>query len=135
MKAMDYLQSKYISPYKGNEKSNLYNSSTIIDEIWSKKIPFHDRTGLGYQKDEEVEKGIPMSKFEEGSSSSKRQRVITNQIPDQNSAMRMNYRRKRIKHEAHQKGSLSYHTNTWYGTNIQWSLLLLSQTWTESSGM
>ena len=56
-----------------------------------------------------------MSKFEDGSSYSKRQRVITNQIPDQKSSMRMNYVRQRIKHEAHQKGSLSYHTNTWYG--------------------
>ena len=111
---MDYLQSKYISPYKGNEKRNLYNNSTIIDEIWSKQISFHDRTSLGYKEDEEVDKGTPMSKFEEGSSSSKRQRVITNQIQDQNSTMRMNYGRQRLKHEAYKKGSLSYHTNTWY---------------------
>ena len=27
----------------------------------------------------------------------------------------MNYGRQRLKHEAHQKGSLSYHTSTWYG--------------------
>ena len=59
-----------------------------------------------------------MSKFEDGSSYSKRQRVITNQIPDQNSAMKMNYGRQRLKHEAHQKGSLSYHTNTWYQSGI-----------------
>jgi len=64
---MDYLQSKYASPYKGNEKRNLYNSSTIIDEIWSKHTPSHDRNGLGYKKDKEFEKGTPMSKFEEGS--------------------------------------------------------------------
>ena len=38
-KAMDYPQSKHISPYKGNEKSNLYNSTTILDEIWSKQRP------------------------------------------------------------------------------------------------
>ena len=55
-----------------------------------------------------------MSKFEEGYSSSKSQRVITNQIPDQNSTMRMNYGRQRLKHEEYKKGSLSYHTNTWY---------------------
>ena len=29
--------------------------------------------------------------------------------------MKKNYGRQRIKHEAHQKGSLLYHTNTWYG--------------------
>ena len=66
---MDYIQSKYASPYKGNEKINLYNISTIIDEIWSKQRPFHDQNGLGYKNDEEVEKGTPMSKFEEGYSS------------------------------------------------------------------
>ena len=62
-KAMDYLQSKYISPYKGNEKSNLYNSSTIIDEIWSRQRPAHDRTGLGYKKDKEVENETPLFMF------------------------------------------------------------------------
>ena len=50
-KAMDYPQSKHISPYKGNKKRNLYNITTILDEIWSKKRPAHDRTGLGYKKD------------------------------------------------------------------------------------
>ena len=50
-KALDYLQSKHISPYKGNEKSNMYNSSTIVDEIWSNQRPTYDRIGLGYKKD------------------------------------------------------------------------------------
>ena len=36
MKAVDYPQFKHISPYKVNEKSNLYNSSPILDEILSK---------------------------------------------------------------------------------------------------
>ena len=40
--------------------------------------------------------------------------AITNQIPDQNSAMRRNYGKQSIKHEAHQKGSFSYH-NTFNG--------------------
>ena len=30
----------------------------------------------------------------------------------------MNYGRQRLKHEAHQKGRLSYHTNTWYGNTF-----------------
>ena len=50
-KVMDYIQYKYISPYKGNDKRNLYNSSTILDEIWSKQRLAHDRIGLGYKKD------------------------------------------------------------------------------------
>ena len=54
-KAMDYPQSKHISPYKGNKKRNLYNITTILDEIWSKQRLAHDRTGLGYKKDKEVE--------------------------------------------------------------------------------
>ena len=45
-KAIRYLQSKYISPYKGNEKRNLYNSSTIIDENWSRKRPSHGKDGI-----------------------------------------------------------------------------------------
>ena len=75
---MDYLQSKYISPYKGNEKRNLYNSSTIIDEIWSRKRLAHDRTGLGYKKDKDVENETPLSMFEEGSFSSEKHSAITN---------------------------------------------------------
>ena len=104
---MDYLQSKYISPYKGNKKRNLYNSSTIIDEIWSRKRPAHDRTGLGYKKDKEVENETPLSMFEEGSFSSEKQSAIIIQIPDQNSSMRRNNGKQRLKHESHHKGILS----------------------------
>ena len=70
MKAVDYPQLKHIAPYKGNEKSNLYNSSPIFDEILSKQRPAHDRTGLGYKNHKQVEDGTPLSKFEEDTSSS-----------------------------------------------------------------
>ena len=40
---------------------------------------------------------------------------MTNQVPDQNSAILRNYEIQKLNHEAHQKGSLSYHTNTRYG--------------------
>ena len=59
---MDYPQSKHISPYKGNEKRNMYNSTTILDEIWSKQRPAHDRTGLGYKRIKKLRKVLSLQK-------------------------------------------------------------------------
>ena len=67
----NYFELKHISQHKRNKENGLDNGSAIMDEIWSKQRSAHDRSGLGYKKDKEVNHWTPRMKFEGGASSSK----------------------------------------------------------------
>jgi len=78
---VNYFSPEHISSSKRNKENGFENSSAIVDEIWAKQRPAHDRSGLGYIKDKRATHRTSTTKCEESISSSK----------DQYSSVKWNY--------------------------------------------
>jgi hypothetical protein len=79
---------------KSNKIANFHNSSTILDKIWKSQRSVDDKTGLRYNRKEDSDKWRSIYKHRKGSSFSKENSAITNQLQAMNFLKEGSYRSK-----------------------------------------
>jgi hypothetical protein len=92
------LKSEIINLKKLNAKTiktaNFQNSSAILDKIWNSQRSTDDKTSLGYNKKEDNDKWSTIYKHGKGSTFSKGNGAITNQLKAMNFVKEGSYRSK-----------------------------------------
>jgi hypothetical protein len=95
---MSHVEIEIVNLKKLNEKTiktvNFQNSSVILDNIWNSQRSDDDKTRLGYNKKEDSDKRSTIYKHGKGSTFSKGNNAITNQLQSMNFVKEGSYRRK-----------------------------------------